>query len=60
MLDSGLRHVFAWLACKILGRPMPEDHLAAACWNLMGIMEFEERGKSELDDLSGEKKAGEQ
>lgn len=28
-----------------------EDHLAAAVWNLMAIMEYQERGMKEFDDM---------
>jgi len=50
-IDSALRHLFQYLAGE-----RDEDHLAAAAWNAMGIMEMEERIRegllpSELDDI---------
>lgn len=45
-LDSALRHLN-----KFAMGMNDEDHLAAACWNIMSIMHHQERGESELDDL---------
>ena len=50
-IDSALRHLFQYLAGE-----RDEDHLAAAAWNVMGIMEMQERIRegilpSELDDI---------
>jgi hypothetical protein len=55
-LDSAKRHINAYLKCRLLGIDPPEDHLAAAVWNLEVIMHFEaliEAGvvSDELDDL---------
>ncbi len=49
--DSGLRHTFAMLQGET-----DEDHLAAACWNFLCLMDTQERIKlgllpKELDDL---------
>lgn len=46
-LESLMRHVEAYR----LG-DRTEDHLSAICFNAMGIMHFEEIGKTELDDLT--------
>ena len=45
-LDSASRHIGEFLMGKT-----NEDHLAAACWNLMAIMHHQELGELELDDL---------
>ena len=45
-IDSALRHTF-----KYLMGMRDEDHLAAACWNLMAIMHYEGMGRDDLDDL---------
>jgi hypothetical protein len=50
-MDSALRHAF-----KYLGGHRDEDHLIAACWNLMCLAETEEMIQNgilpkELDDL---------
>lgn len=44
-LDSALRHTEQYLEGL-----SDEDHLAAACFNLMAIMHFEELGRTDLDD----------
>lgn len=49
MFDSGIRHAEDALSGK-----HDEDHLAGAVWNLLGIMEYEERrklGMKQYDDL---------
>jgi len=51
MMDSALRHIF-----KVLEGKTDEDHLTAAAWNIMGIIELQERIEEgllpkELDDL---------
>lgn len=38
LLDSALRHTFKWL-----GGQRDEDHLAAACWNLICALTIRER-----------------
>lgn len=45
-LDSALRHLN-----KFTMGMTDEDHLAAACWNIMAIMHHQERGEFDLDDL---------
>lgn len=50
-LDSALRHLFQYMEGK-----NSEDHLAASCWNIMAIMEQEEKIKEgklskEFDDV---------
>ena len=45
-VDSASRHLNKY----IMGME-DEDHLAAACWNLIAIMHFEEQGKFEFDDM---------
>jgi len=40
MFDSAIRHVF-----QALSGDQSEDHLAGAAWNILGIMEYEERRK---------------
>lgn len=44
-IDSALRHI-----CKVLANWTDEDHLVAACWNIMGAMWTEEK-KPELQDI---------
>jgi hypothetical protein len=46
MVDSLLRHAFAVSAGQ-----MDEDHLAAVVFNALGIMEFQEHGRTDLDDV---------
>ena len=51
MMDSALRHIF-----KALEGQTDEDHFIAAAWNLLGIVELQERIDigllpKELDDL---------
>ena len=46
LVSSALRHTFQYLKGD-----REEDHLAAAVWNLMCILEFEELGKEEVLDL---------
>ena len=51
MMESALRHCF-----KALEGKKDEDHLIAAAWNLLGIVELQERIEEgllpkELDDL---------
>ena len=53
--DSAKRHLDEWLACIMRAENEPEDHLAAARWNIAGIihtLEMIARGMlpSELDD----------
>jgi len=53
MLDSGIRHAF-----KYLQGQADEDHLAAAVWNLICVLDTEERVRrglapADLDDLPG-------
>ena len=45
MIDSGMRHLL-----KYLDGQTDEDHLVAACWNLMGAMWMEEK-KPEMQDI---------
>lgn len=45
-LDSAKRHLN-----KFLMGLQDEDHLAAACWNIMAIMHHQELGQYDLDDL---------
>lgn len=45
LLNSAMRHIQQYLAGEVT-----EDHLAAACWNLFGIMHFERFGDLSLDD----------
>lgn len=45
MLDSGLRHLL-----KYLDGQTDEDHLVAACWNIIGAMWMEEK-HPELQDI---------
>lgn len=44
--DSAMRHMN-----KYMMGMTDEDHLAAACWNLLAIMHYEENGQKDLDDL---------
>lgn len=44
--DSATRHLFQAME----GRT-DEDHLAAVVFNVMAIMEMQERGRTELDDM---------
>lgn len=44
--DSAMRHMN-----KYMMGMKDEDHLAAACWNLLAIMHHEERGQYHLNDL---------
>lgn len=51
MMDSAMRHIF-----KALEGQSDEDHLTAAAWNILGIIELQERIEEgllpkELDDL---------
>jgi len=41
-LDSAIRHINTLIEYKQKGMALDEDHLAAACWNLMAIMHVEE------------------
>lgn len=41
-IDSAMRHLNKLMELKIKGKPMDEDHLAAACWNIMAVMHVEE------------------
>lgn len=45
-IDSAKRHLD-----KFLMGMHDEDHLAAAIWNLMAILDFQERGMDQFDDL---------
>ena len=45
-VDSAKRHLDQY----VMGAE-DEDHLAAACWNLMAIMHHQELGQMELDDM---------
>ena len=49
MLDSGLRHLLKYLDGQI-----DEDHLVAACWNIIGAMWMEEK-HPELQDIPSRK-----
>lgn len=44
--DSAMRHMN-----KYMMGMTDEDHLAAACWNILCMMHHEELGEKELDDL---------
>lgn len=51
IMDSALRHTFSYMAKK-----KDENHLAAACWNLVAAMTIRARAKAgtlpkELDDV---------
>jgi len=51
-ISSALRHTLQYLAgCN------DEDHLAAACWNLMAIMHFE-KTMPDMNDIATRQKAG--
>lgn len=45
-VDSAMRHLN-----KFLMGMTDEDHLAAAAWNVIAIMHYEETGRTDLDDL---------
>lgn len=45
-IDSAKRHINRYIKGM-----EDEDHLAAACWNLMAIMHHEEMGELHLDDM---------
>lgn len=45
-IDSAKRHLD-----KFLMGMHDEDHLTAAIWNLMAILDFQERGMNQFDDL---------
>ena len=45
-VDSAKRHLNKF----VMGME-DEDHLAAACWNIMAIMHHQELGQLELDDM---------
>jgi len=45
-VDSALRHMGEFIMGKT-----NEDHLAAACWNLMAIIHHQELNELELDDM---------
>lgn len=45
-VDSAKRHLDQF----VMGMT-DEDHLAAACWNLIAIMHHQELGQMELDDM---------
>lgn len=45
-VDSAKRHLD-----KFVMGMRDEDHLAAAVWNLMAIMDYQERGMDEFDDM---------
>lgn len=45
-VDSAKRHLD-----KFIMGMRDEDHLAAAVWNLMAIMDYQERGMNEFDDM---------
>lgn len=45
-VDSAMRHLN-----KFLMGMTDEDHLAAAAWNIIAIMHYEETGRTDLDDL---------
>jgi hypothetical protein len=40
--DSAMRHLNEYMRCRMLGIDMPEDHLAAARWNIGALIHFEE------------------
>lgn len=41
LIQSALRHIIRWMKGD-----RSEDHLSAACWNIMAMMHFEETGQS--------------
>lgn len=45
---SAFRHLIQWADGE-----RDEDHAAAVAWNMFAIMDFEESGRKELDDLNG-------
>lgn len=45
-IDSAKRHIDKFLMGKT-----DEDHLAAACWNIMAIMHYQMLGMDEFDDI---------
>jgi hypothetical protein len=45
-LNSALRHIISYMKGD-----KTEDHLAAAAWNIMAIIHFEELGQTQWDDL---------
>ena len=56
MLDSAMRHLF-----KALEGQKDEDHLTACAWNVLGVIELQERIEEgtlskELNDLPKQKK----
>ena len=51
MFSSAFRHLMQFA----LGEK-DEDHLAAVCFNVMGIMHFQETGRKDLDDMHDWKK----
>ena len=55
--DSAMRHMFDYMANRLMKVEQDEDHLAAAFWNLHGLIHTEEmiaRGElpQELDDIA--------
>lgn len=46
MVSSAKRHIDQWIEGELT-----EDHLAAACFNLLGLMHFEEMRRDDLDNL---------
>lgn len=59
MLDSSIRHIYEYIADRVLQREPKEDNLAAAAWNLLGAIETLERiglGNlpEDLDNILGE------
>lgn len=52
-IDSAKRHID-----KYLMGMTDEDHLAAAVWNIMAVIHFEELGMGELNDLPDYTKDG--
>lgn len=45
MLDSAMRHL-----AQAMAGMQDEDHLAAAAWNILGVIEFEERIEIGMDE----------
>jgi hypothetical protein len=41
-LDSAIRHIYCYITNKLMGQQQDEDHLAAAMWNVMNAMHFDE------------------
>jgi len=57
MFDSAVRHLYTFLYDQMLGNEPEEDHLAAAMWNVQGVIHTQEMIRmeklpKELDDLN--------